>query len=82
MFMQETKHNRMLSSLGVGQSGTVYSVQPEGTMRRRMQDLGFIRGTRVDCVAISPLGDPKAFRICGAVIALRSADADSIRLFE
>ncbi len=79
--MQKKEHGRALGSLGVGQSGTICAVLTEGSMRRRMQDLGLIRGARVDCVGVSPLGDPKAFRICGAVIALRRADADTVRLF-
>ena len=79
--MQETEEKRTLSSLSVGQSGIVQAVCTEGDMRRRLQDLGLICGTRVDCVGISPLGDPKAFRIRGAVIALRRSDADTVRLF-
>ncbi len=82
MSMQEQAHDRALSSLEVGQSGIVHAVLTEGSMRRRMQDLGLVHGTQVDCVGVSPLGDPKAFRICGAVIALRRADADTVRLFE
>ena len=45
-----------------------------GDMRRRLQDIGLIRGTSVECVGRSPLGDPAAFRIRGAVIALRDSD--------
>ena len=79
--MQETGEERTLSSLKVGQSGIVHTVSAKGDMRRRLQDLGLVHGTRVDCVGISPLGDPKAFRIRGAVIALRRTDAATVRLF-
>ncbi len=78
--MQKTGEERALSSLRVGQSGIVCAVLTKGDMRRRLQDLGLICGTRVDCVGISPLGDPKAFRIRGAVIALRHRDAETIRI--
>lgn len=78
--MQQNKHDRALSSLAVGQSGKVCAVQAEREMRRRLQDLGLVCGTPVVCVGVSPLGDPKAFRIRGAVIALRCADADAVRL--
>ena len=46
----------------------------------RLLDLGLIRGTRVTCTAKSPAGDPAAYLIRGAVIALRRADAEGIRL--
>ena len=45
-------------------------------MRRRLQDIGLIEGTVVECVGKSPLGDPCAYVIRGAVIALRSEDPD------
>ena len=51
-------------------------------MRRRLQDIGLISGTRVECVGVSPLGDPAAYLIRGAVVALRSRDAGGVRLEE
>ena len=47
-------------------------------MRRRLLDIGLIPGTRVECIGKSPGGDPKAFLIRGAVIAIRAEDADGI----
>ena len=49
-------------------------------MRRRLQDIGLISGTRVECVGVSPLGDPAAYLIRGAVIALRREDSDGVQL--
>jgi ferrous iron transport protein A len=43
-------------------------------------DLGFIPGSRVEALRRSPLGDPVAYRIRGAVIALRRADAGRIHI--
>ena len=47
-------------------------------MRRRLQDIGLIEGTEVECVQKSPAGDPVAYRIRGALIALRSEDSSNI----
>ena len=47
-------------------------------MRRRLQDIGLIEGTVVECLGKSPLGDPTAFLIRGAVIALRREDAGRV----
>lgn len=49
-----------------------------GPMRRRLQDIGLIDGTEVVCLRKSPSGDPVAYLIRGAVIALRSEDSSKI----
>ena len=72
--MEQTEKQRALSSLQCGQSAVV------GAMRRRLQDIGLISGTRVECVGVSPLGDPAAYLIRGAVIALRREDSDGVQL--
>ena len=69
-----------LSALRVGQSAYVAEIQADEAMRRRLLDLGLIRGTRVTCTAKSPAGDPAADLIRGAVIALRGRDARGVRL--
>ena len=69
-----------LSALRVGQSAYVAEIQADEAMRRRLLDLGLIRGTRVPCTAKSPAGDPAAYLIRGAVIALRGRDARGVRL--
>lgn len=69
-----------LNTLEVGQSAYVSAVEADGAMRRRLLDIGLIPGTRVTCMAKSPAGDPAAYSIRGAVIALRGADACGVRL--
>lgn len=49
-----------------------------GLPRRRMLDLGLIPGTVIDIVRKSPLGDPIAYNIRGALIALRKEEAEQI----
>lgn len=49
-------------------------------MRRRMIDLGIVEGTKIECVGRSPSGDPSAYMIRGAVIAIRKRDAKNILL--
>ena len=69
-----------MSALHPGERATVRGIAVDGDMRRRLQDIGLIRGTPIECVGRSPLGDPTAFRIRGAVIALRRADTAQIRV--
>ena len=67
-----------LSDLAEGESAYVAEVQAAPGMYRRLTDLGLIRGTRVTCVLTSPAGDPRAYLIRGALIALRTADTAGI----
>ena len=43
-----------------------------------MLDLGFVPGRPVSALQESPWGDPVAYGVCGAVIALRRADTQQI----
>ena len=61
-----------------GQSARVLRLNTKGGMRRRFIDLGLIEGTVIRCVGKSPLGDPSAYLIRGAVIAIRSSDAVTV----
>lgn len=69
-----------LDRLPEGQSAYVTEVHNEPSMRRRLADIGLIRGTRVTCLCRSPAGDPAAYLIRGAVIALRGRDAAGIQV--
>jgi len=72
--------NFCLSDLRPGQRATVRSLRATGAMRRRLLDLGLIEGTALECLGRSPGGDPSAFLIRGAVIAIRSQDAKDVLL--
>ncbi len=67
-----------LSSLKDGQTAQVTRLLSTGSMRRRLQDIGLIEGTTVECLHRSPSGDPVAYAIRGATIALRSEDSGSV----
>lgn len=69
---------RNLATLQEGQSAQVASLLNTGSIKRRLQDLGLVEGTQVRCIQKSPYGDPVAYSIRGAVIALRAEDAQCI----
>mgnify|MGYP004539085541 CR=1 FL=1 len=54
------------------------SVVVDAAMRKRLMDIGLIKGTEVECVGESPLGDPRAYLIRDAVIAIRRTDGCGI----
>lgn len=67
-----------LSCLPLGKTAKVKSLASDGIIRRRMLDLGLISDTVVEAVQKSPSGDPTAYCIRKAVIALRSEEANKI----
>lgn len=69
-----------LSTLREGEHAIIHSIRLEETMRRRLQDLGLVTGTHVTCLQRASAGDPTAYLIRGAVIALRRDDAVQIEM--
>ncbi len=69
-----------LSTLSLGESADVVALATScrGAQRRRLLDLGLVPGTRVTSELRGPSGDPTAYRIRGALIALRSDQASHI----
>ncbi len=67
-----------LNYLPLGKKGRVKVLTANGAIRRRMLDLGLITDTEVEALQKSPSGDPVAYNIRGAVIALRSEEASQI----
>lgn len=67
--------NIPLHLLPLGKLGVVRELKAKTSARRRLLDLGLVVGTTVEAVLKSPAGDPKAFQIRGALIALRSNEA-------
>ena len=67
-----------LNEINPGQKAVVRELRSTGSMRRRLLDIGLIKNTRVECIGRSPGGDPSAFLIRGAVIAIRSEDLKDI----
>lgn len=76
------EHTLCLNDLRPGQRGVVQALHSTGTMRRRLLDIGLIEDTDVECLGRSPGGDPSAFLIRGAVIAIRSEDSRQVLLRE
>ncbi|WP_330597039.1 FeoA family protein [Wansuia hejianensis] len=67
-----------LNQLPIGERCRVVNLEAKGVIRRRLLDLGLIYGTEVEALKQSPSGDPVAYFIRGAVIALRSDTSSTI----
>ena len=64
-----------LDRLSTGERARLVDFALDEAMKHRLFDLGFVRGTFVECVGKSPMGDPSAYLVRGAVIAIRASDA-------
>ncbi|OJF17035.1 MAG: iron transporter FeoA [Bacillaceae bacterium G1] len=73
-----SSEKKALSELNPGEELVITELAMEGTMRRRLLDLGFIPGARVKMLRKSPLGDPAAFSVNRTTIALRKEESSQI----
>ena len=73
-----SEENITLNNLPIGKKCIVKELLSNGIERRRMLDLGLIQGTSVEALQKSPSGDPIAYLVRGAVIALRNDDSSKI----
>lgn len=67
-----------LYDIKVGERAVVEELKTSGAMRRRLLDIGLSSGAVVECVGRSPMGDPSAYLIRGAVIAIRARDSRGV----
>ena len=67
-----------LRDLDTGQRARVRSMELEGSMRRRLRDVGLIEDTLVECLGESFGNSPKAFLVRGVALALRAEDSGGI----
>lgn len=70
----------VLADLKPGESGYILTLTATGPIRRRLFDLGLVPGTKVQALFTSPSGDPVAYAIRGAVVALRLEGARQVML--
>ncbi|RDI41030.1 FeoA family protein [Falsibacillus pallidus] len=67
-----------LSEAGTGDLFIIKKLHLEGTMRRRLLDLGFVPENTIKVLQRSPLGDPVAFHVSDTTIALRKEESSKI----
>lgn len=67
-----------LLSIKIGESATVKELKNSAEMKNRLMDMGLTPGTETKLLFSAPSGDPRAFLIRGAVVALRRQDCKKI----
>lgn len=71
---------RRLSELGNSESGIITKVYGHGSFRKRITEMGFIRGKEVRVIKNAPLMDPVEYEVMGYRIALRRSEAELIEV--
>ena len=69
-----------LSELKTGERGVVVRVSGHGSFRKRILELGFIKGNVVNVILNAPMKDPIEYEIIGYKISLRREEADMIEV--
>lgn len=69
-----------LSELHTGQTGIIVKVMGHGGFRKRVVEMGFIKGKTVEVLLNAPFKDPVKYRIMGYEVSLRHSEADMIEV--
>ena len=69
-----------LSELRTGEKGVIDKILGHGGFRKRIVEMGFIKGKTVEVILNAPLKDPIKYRLLGYEISLRRQEADMIEV--
>lgn len=69
-----------LSELKTGERGVIVKVTGHGGFRKRIVEMGFIKGKSVEVLLNAPLQDPVKYKIMGYEVSLRRSEADNIEV--
>lgn len=69
-----------LDQLQAGQPATIRKVAGEGAVRRRLMDMGLIRGAAIEMVKAAPMGDPVDYLVRGYHLSLRKSEAKLVEV--
>jgi ferrous iron transport protein A len=76
----ELSREMTLDQLPLGESASVSSVEASSAMAQRLEDLGFVPGTRVTARRRAPLGNPRVYELRGSQLCLRDSEARAVRV--
>ena len=71
---------KTLKDVKVGESATVTKLHGEGSVKRRIMDMGITKGAEVFVRKVAPLGDPMELNVRGYELSVRKGDAEMIEV--
>ena len=69
-----------LSQLPLNKNGIIDKIECDEGIKRRLLDMGLVKGTDIVPILVSPSGDPRAFLVRGTIIAISEDDAKNIKI--
>lgn len=69
-----------LSELNPGQSGVITKILGHGAFRKRVIEMGFVRGRKISALLSAPMKDPVKYRLMGYEVSLRLSEAHMIEI--
>jgi ferrous iron transport protein B len=69
-----------LSHLSNGQEGVIVKVLGHGAFRKRITEMGFVRGKKVTVIKSAPLQDPIEYEVMGYKVSLRHSEAELVEV--
>lgn len=71
---------RTLKEVKIGESVKVKALKGEGSVKRRIMDMGITKGVEIYLRKVAPLGDPIEVSVRGYELTLRKSEAENIEV--
>ncbi|MCD7917920.1 MAG: ferrous iron transport protein A [Clostridiales bacterium] len=69
---------KSLKEVAIGETVTVTKLVGEGSVRRRIMDMGIVKGVSIYVRKVAPLGDPIEVTVRGYELSIRKSEAEHI----
>ena len=69
-----------LDEIKLNEKAIIKKVECQGNIKRRLLDLGLVKGTKIVPILVSPVKDPRAFLVRGSIVAIREEEAENIEV--
>ncbi len=83
MFLEDTditQKSKRLAGLSTGEEGIISRVLGQGAFRKRISEMGFVKGQKVKVIKNAPMKDPVEYEIMGYKVSLRRSEAEMIEV--
>lgn len=77
---REEEQPMTLDQLQSGQPATVRRIAGKGAIRRRLMDMGLVKGVAIEMIKTAPMGDPVDYLVRGYHLSLRKSEAQMVEI--
>ena len=73
---------KTLKDIKIGRNAVVARLHCEGAVRRRLMDMGLVKGTSITVQKVAPIGDPIELTVRDYELSIRKSEAETIEVVE